>query len=91
MKITYNMIHILPDGKENTIREDSYPSLDRYQKLVGGYIERVVCNYKGKRCEMLINEEGKLHQLPFNAKASEYASPHDIVGDAVVLWNFNLQ
>jgi hypothetical protein len=89
-KITYNMIHILPDGKEHIIQENSYPNLDRYQELVGGYIERIICKYKGKRCEMLINEEGKLKQLPFNAKASACTS-HDIVGDAVVLFNFNLQ
>lgn len=55
--------------------------------LVGGYIEIIRLS---SQYFMVINEEGKLQNLPYNEKATQlymgYVSPFDyIVGNAVVL------
>ena len=47
------------------------PPLEFLQLTVGGYIERVEIQYKGKKwCNMWINEEGRIINLPFNPKAT---------------------
>ena len=56
-------------------------------QLVGGYIEIIRLN---SRYFMVINEEGKLQNLPYNAYATilyqTYVSPYDyIVGNAVLV------
>lgn len=55
-------------------------SLQELQDIVGGFIEIV---HLPKRKLMIVNEEGKLNGLPFNAKASELY-PDVIVGDVLV-------
>lgn len=60
-----------------------YFSLEEMQIIVGGYIEVVrISNNE----IMIVNEEGKLDNLPINKKATEIASiPGDvIVGDVLV-------
>ena len=67
-----------PKGKTYT--------LEQMQAAVGGYIQIVPV---GRLHLMVINEEGKLHGLPRNDKATElYNNPNDeIVGDALVCSN----
>jgi len=62
--------------------------LDTFQALVGGWIEAVGLD---NGATVYLNEEGKIHGLPFNALAHELlhqhsgVSPHDyIVGDVFV-------
>ena len=58
--------------------------LDELQNFVGGIIE-IVKTKDGKT--MVINEEGKVNDLPFNQKATEIYlyNEHDfIAGDVVV-------
>ena len=52
-------------------------TLKEKQDAVGGYIEIVYPN-------AIVNEEGLLKNLPYNAKASEIAGRH-IVGDVICL------
>lgn len=64
-------------------------SLDSLQEIVGGYIE-VLRLRAPDGWGIIINEEGKLQDLPVNEVATEFAShlllPNDcIVGDAVLL------
>ena len=62
-------------------------TLDELKSFVGGWIE---CVYLSKSQVMVINEEGKLHNLPYNAIATEAFrmafQPSDdyIVGDALI-------
>ena len=59
--------------------------LDELQKFVGGYIEVVNCKEEGMI--LVINEEGKFLDLPWNSLASRLADIHFcdyIVGDALL-------
>jgi hypothetical protein len=58
-------------------------TLEELQTYVGGYVEVMPLRSPAKI--LVVNEEGKLHGLPVNFKASKIAArPHDfVVGDAV--------
>lgn len=64
------------------------PSLWRLHCMVGGYIERVPHWYdmNGEPCNVWINEEGKLHGLPVNRRATGawYNKLGQIVDDYLV-------
>lgn len=55
------------------------------QKVVGGYIETI---YLKNKEVMVVNEEGKLNDLPLNKKATDYLLAQNytdaIVGNALV-------
>ena len=81
---------ITPNGKSTNVtpanNKFNYKELN---KLVGGYIEIIRLN---EDLVMVINEEGKLQNLPYNATATmyyqNYVSPYDcIVGNAVIMSN----
>lgn len=60
--------------------------LESYQACVGGYIEALE---QPDRCDIWINEEGKIHGLPFNSIATDVAlrmlAPGDyVLGDVVI-------
>ena len=65
-----------PKGKRYTLEE--------LQAAVGGYIE--VHHIHDGSLLLVINEEGKLHRLPVNDRATElYDNPNDVVvGDVLV-------
>ena len=88
--MAYNMVHIKQGSDEIKLSVLKYPTLEKMQKMVGGYIERVTCEYEGRRCDMLVNEEGLMNGLPYNAQASEYAQTH-LFGDVVILSDFDLK
>ena len=80
------------NGYAKTIHKEEEPlTLEQMQKLVGGYIQLV--ELPSSKKQMVINEEGKLLNMPFNETATklfheEY--PHltefDIIcGDAIIL------
>ena len=78
------------DGDSEDIRpEDEVGGfeLSRIQEIVGGYVELIsvdpcgVCGSNSKMV-MLVNEEGKLKELPKNYMASAVANM-DIVGNSV--------
>lgn len=80
MKILY----IKQDG---SVSEEEIPNtLEALQAKVGGYIEVVKIT---KRLRLIINEEGKLRELPLNRKATKlyqtaWGKIDVIVGNAVV-------
>jgi hypothetical protein len=55
-------IEVLPEGKTFSLKE--------LQALVGGYIEMISLN---NGTVMVLNEEGKLQDLPFNESATAMA------------------
>lgn len=74
-----------------TTLTDERPSLEKAQELVGGLVELIELNNGD---QMLVNEEGLLHDLPLNIEATNHLvahkSPYDlmfrgIVGNAVIL------
>jgi len=78
---------IKPDGTEEGWQGDRHPTLEEMQGWVGGYIEHVVVNLNGRKCDALINEEGKLQGLPVNAKGTEmyvYGAEDPIVGNIAI-------
>ena len=60
---------IYPDGTTKNINPANGNdfSLDELQKIVEGYIELVYLN----DTIMVVNEEGKFNELPYNAKATD--------------------
>lgn len=81
MPKTYTVITPKSEEKIHTC-DSKYLSLETMQRIVGGHIEFVALR-KNPGNVMIVNEEGKLHGLPFNAKAS-IMSGHEIVGDVIV-------
>ena len=69
---------------EITPNKDNLFSLEELQKIVGGYIEMV---FLPNNFVLVVNEEGKLNQLPINIKASlimkEFNINDFIVGNAL--------
>ena len=63
--------------------EQDKPSLDAVKEIVGGWVQLIKCP-RNPDWQMLVNEEGNLHGLPYNEEASEICS-RDIVGHAVLL------
>ena len=62
------------------IEDQNEPTLEQAQDFVGGFVELV--NLKEK--QFLVNEDGLLEGLPFNAKASSLAGIL-LVGPVLVL------
>lgn len=77
------IIYTNGEVREVSPKTPPYFSLKEMQTAVGGYIENVYLD-DGKI--MVVNEEGKLNNLPVNAVATElYNNPLDvIVGDVLV-------
>jgi hypothetical protein len=63
--------------------EDKKPTLEKVQKLVGGFVE-MVHSPTDPDIQILVNEEGLLDGLPFNEEATKMCGT-GIVGPAVVL------
>ena len=69
------------------VREDNPPSLEEAQKFVGGLVQMITLNNGD---QLLMNEEGKLDDLPFNDEATKlwehsFGKTDVIVGDALLL------
>lgn len=97
------IMHIYTPMGETTIvvetehREvDKCPPLAELQELVGGgLIELVQVIYKGKTCDMIVNEEGLLRNMAFNHPATKamqatYDGYGHIVGPAIIFEGFKL-
>lgn len=80
-------LHIKADGTEVKIEPANGKkfSLEELQKMVGGYIEVVRIAKTDHGDHMLVNEDGRMKQLPVNVSASKLFGRGMIVGDAVVL------
>lgn len=74
IKADGSMVEIQP-------RNGRYFKLRELQKIVGGYIEILTLN--GNEI-MVVNEEGKIHDLPLNLQATELFGLDVIVGDVLV-------
>lgn len=86
------LIVIKTDGTVEEVEQTQKPSLEQLQKIVGGYIEPVHgIKYQNRIATMIVNEEGKLNNLPVNRKATELFSDtfgpfvDVIVGDVAIL------
>ena len=77
------------DGSKSpsTPENGQFYELKELQKIVGGYIEFV---YLTDNSVMVLNEEGKIDNLPLNVRATEILrknfpdNPDHIVGDVLV-------
>lgn len=83
---------IRTNGSEEQVRpaDGKYFTLEELQRYVGGFIEAVALP-NGKT--MIVNEEGKLDNLPYNQRATLLGAaagtmPGDeVMGDVLVLSN----
>ena len=75
------------DGEVKKITCVGKPVLKQLQKLVGGFIE--VVRVPGASMILVVNEEGLLHQMPLNEKASALAQ-QPIVGPALLMMDGDL-
>ena len=87
------VITITSIGDVNITSPDHKPTLKEMQKLVGGYIEVIRPMVRARIHEdngkvytgtMVVNEDGKRLDLPFNAKAS-LLTQRTILGDVFIL------
>lgn len=78
IKADGSMVEIQP-------RNGRYFKLRELQKIVDGHIEILTLN--GNEI-MVVNEEGKIHDLPLNLQATELFGLDVIVGDVLVC-NYN--
>lgn len=81
--MTYRILK--PDGSVETIA--GTPTLEKLQEAVGGWIERVPHLFGapiGPEYEAYANEEGLLHQLSLNVRASELTGI-PLVGTVVIV------
>ena len=71
-KNTHKVTTIKTDGSVNVSYCNSKTEYETLSKAVRGYIEtlHLFDSYEGKKCRAYCNEEGRLHRLPFNEKAS---------------------
>lgn len=64
----------------------SHVTLEEMQQCVGGYIELV---YLNDGMVLVVNEEGLIHNLPYNERATNTAlsegKKHYIVGDVLLI------
>jgi hypothetical protein len=95
----HRMLVIPVEGPVRVVSEVGGLRLAHLQAVVGGYIEavhvsRILTDTGLKRavCTVFVNEEGKLHSLPFNPRATDLCAvsiappPADyIAGDVAVL------
>ena len=67
----YKVTVIQPDGVV-TVTEHADVPLEMLQRAVGGFIQMVphFTQYDGHPCEAYVNEEGRLKNMPLNAKAT---------------------
>ncbi len=66
------------------IDNEDQPELEELQELVGGSIQLVNLRAPFDNYQMVINEEGRLLELPHNQRASQFfGSP--IFGNAILL------
>lgn len=76
---------IMSSGLEKSLGHK--PTLKEAQDIVGGNIE--LYHIKGTKQTLVLNEEGKLQNLPVNKKASYFFSSPDtrqtFVGNVIVL------
>lgn len=94
------IMHIIEPLQTTMQVIEESPSLEELQKLVGGYIEVVNVIFNGNSSQMIINEEGKLNVLPYNAIATKilqqtaknkgYINLDYIVGTAIILEGIRL-
>jgi hypothetical protein len=66
-------ILIKPDGTIHEELTTEKTTLEKAQELVGGYVEKVphFTTYKGERCIVLADEDGKVKGLPVNGHATK--------------------
>jgi hypothetical protein len=90
------LVVIKTDGTVEEVKQDKKPSLEQLQKIVGGYIEPVHgIKYEGRTGTMIVNEEGKMNNLPVNREATNLFissfGPRDvIVGNVAILLGWRL-
>ena len=63
--------------------KDKPPTLEEAQAIVGGLVEMVPL-MNPKNMQLIVNEEGLMHDLPVNTQASMIAG-RKLVGPAIVL------
>ena len=62
-------------------KKEDQPTLQDAQKFVGGLVEMI---YLTNDRQMLVNEEGIMHNLPINSSAS-FVAGNVILGPALIL------
>ena len=92
------------DGLHLVLEHHHAMPLKMMQEYVGGLIEVAHVQFKGKRTDMVVNEEGAINGMPINAAATVIYHIHSvenrtginnqfngIYGDAIVFENCPLE
>ena len=82
-------IKIIPPNRGDEILDlefDECPDFKYFQTAVGGLIEVVNVESNGSHKQLIVNEEGLLHNLDLNVNLEPYLNfPGIIVGTAVLI------
>ena len=80
--------------------DDESPSGSELREMVGGYLELVNVIFENRTCQAIINENGKLDNLPVNYEATRmyrnwlnengFHADDVIVGNMAIMTNFDL-
>ena len=85
----YKMV-LITEGNMYRMESHNRPDFEDMRKLVGGYVTQTMGTFEGKEVWILVDEDGSDKDLPINHMASLCAS-QVLVGDAVILVNFELE
>lgn len=73
-------VRITPGAEPEVVEIED--TLEAMQAEVGGFIE---CLGLGDRVDAMVNEEGPLHELPFNRLMMTPYGPRPVVGNIIVV------
>jgi len=85
----YKMVLITNDNMYR-MKSHNRPSFADIKKLVGGHLTFTTCIFEDKEVMLMVDEDGSDKDLPMNYMASQLAE-QILVGDAVILVNFELE
>jgi|6_EtaG_2_1085325.scaffolds.fasta_scaffold00816_6 hypothetical protein len=63
---------------------DEQPTLAEATEFVGGHVEMLETRFFNATVQLLMNEEGRIHNLPVNHRATNLVG-FDLVGNVMVL------
>lgn len=80
----YVVTVIHPTGMVEEVVIERAKEIEQLQSIVGGWIQLIHVPYEGKVRTAFVNEEGKMHGLPYNARATEMYRRDVLVGSLII-------
>lgn len=84
---------VIVEPNKKPYKENIPNDLQAFNKIVGGYIENVFIGdtTTGKNIGLIVNEEGKILNLPYNRRIFGTSGYYDILVGTIIITAYNLQ